>query len=325
MSDMNRSPSDSMPDGRTLRLYSDGDPTTPYGAGALAMADELARRTNGRLRIEPVLGFAAAGEALGPQRAQGRGMIEAVRSGDADLAILSAAALGDLIPEMLVLDLPFLFDSPEQARAAIDGPGGQRLLAALPACGLVGLAWGETGMRHITTTSRPVRGPADLAGLVVRVQENPLHREIFAELGARPVSMPVLAEVIGGLRDGRLDAQENNLWIMPIIHIEEVQRHLSLTGHIYQAVAFLMSPQAEAQLLPGDREALSRSAQAGVAVNRAVGQKADAAALALLRQAGVEVEEQPDREAFRTALEPVWARWRARFDPTLFTELAPER
>ena len=325
MPDLNRSYLDTKREGRVLRLYSDGDPTTPYGAGALAMADELARRTDGRLRIEPVLGFAAAGQALGPHRAQGRGMIEAVRSGDADLAIVSAAALGDLVPDMLVLDLPFLFNSSEQARAAIDGPSGQRLLAALPACGLVGLAWGETGMRHITTTARPVHGPADLVGLIIRVQENPLHREVFAELGAHPVSMPVLAEAVAGLRDGRLDAQENNLWIMPIIHIEDVQRHLSLTAHIYQAVAFLMSPRADAGLSPEDREALSRSAQAGVAANRAAARTADVAALAHLRHAGVQVEEQPDREGFRAALEPLWARWRSRLDSTLFAELVAER
>jgi len=131
-----------------------------------------------------------------------------------------------LAPELLVLDLPFLFVDAGSARAALDGPVGQELLAALAPQGVIGLGWGENGMRHLTTTARPVNGPGDLAGLAIRVQENEVHRDTFAALGARPVSIPVLAEAVAALRDGRLDGQENALWVMPNLRLQEVQHYL---------------------------------------------------------------------------------------------------
>ncbi len=135
----------------TLRLFSDGGPASPYGAGAAAFAEEVIQRTGGRYRSEPILGLQAVGQVLGPNFAVGRGLLDAVRSGEADLGIMSAAPLGTYAASVLMLDVPFLFRDAQHARAELDGSVGQELLAKLPELGgVIGLAWSETGVRRLT-------------------------------------------------------------------------------------------------------------------------------------------------------------------------------
>ena len=101
-----------------------------------------------------------------------------------------------------------------------------------------------------------------------------------------------------------------------------MQRHASLTGHFYQTTAFLLSSAAEARLSIEERSALAEATRAGVAANRAAVEQEDAAALVRLRQAGMEVEERPDRAAFRATLAPLTTRWRSRFNSVLIGGLA---
>ena len=308
-------------DGRVLKLYSDGGPASPYGRAARVVSEDVARRTNDQLRIELVLGIAAAGQVLGPKRAQGRGMIEAVRDGDADMAIVSAAALNEWLPDLVAFDLPFLFADAAKARAALDGAAGRYLIDKLPEQRLIGLAWGETGMLQLTTRSKLVRVPADLAGLSIRVQENPIQRETFSELGATAVSIPALPDAMTALREGKLDGLATTLWVMSFLHIEQVQHALSLTAHSYQPNIFLLSQSAHARLSPDERAALTAAAQSGVAENRAAIDRADAAALDALRGKGMDIEEHPDRGALREALQPLYARWRPRIAASLVQQL----
>jgi tripartite ATP-independent transporter DctP family solute receptor len=308
-----------------LKLYSDGGVTSPYGAGANAFAEELTQRTDGRYRIEPVLGVAAAGQALGSDRAQGRGMVDAVRSGDADLVIVSSSSVGDYAPETRILDLPFLFRDSAHARAVLDGPFGQRLLDTLQSRGFVGLAWGENGFRHLTNNKRAIRTPEHLQGLSIRVQENEIHRQALAALGARPVSMPVLREVMEALRQGTLDGQENAIWVMASLKIAEVQKHLSLTGHFYQPVLFLMSLAVYDRLTSADRAAFVEAARHGAAANRRKVEEMDAAGMTALRAAGIEIVEDIDRATFEAVLAPAYAEWGNRFGVAEITRIHDQR
>jgi hypothetical protein len=154
--------------------------------------------------------------------------------------------------------------------------------------------------------------PADLAGLFIRVQENPVQRETFSELGAKAVSIPALGDAVAALRNGKLDGLTTTLWVMPFLHIEEVQHALSLTAHGYQPNIFLLSKAAHGRLSADERAALTAAAFAGAVENRAAVDRADAAALDELRRRGMEIEEHPDRASFRTAVQPLYARWRTR-------------
>src|SRR3954453_16006394 len=142
----------------TLKLYTFGWDTE---AGILAL--EVPRRTGGRYRIETISGLDRLEAALGKERMAGgdRALVEGVQKGDLDLAVMSGGPVANSVPEMQIYNVPFLFRDYPHARAVVDGPIGQELLARFPAYGLVGLAWSEQGFRHLTNSKRPVRTPED--------------------------------------------------------------------------------------------------------------------------------------------------------------------
>ena len=149
----------------TLKLY-----TLGYEVEAGMLAWEVSKRTGGRYRIETIIGFDRLEAALGKERtAGGEGaLIEGAQSGTLDLVVTAGAPVGNYVPETQVFNIPFLFRDSAHARAVLDGPIGQDVLARFPAHGLVLLAWSEQGFRHLTNSKRPIRTPEDLRGLKLR-------------------------------------------------------------------------------------------------------------------------------------------------------------
>ena len=135
-----------------------------FGVGATAFAEAVARGTDGRFRVELY-----PDSLLGAERE----MLEGAQDGSVDLAIVSTGPVGTFVPETLITDIPFLFRDYAHARAVLDGPIGQEMLALFPKHDLIALAWGENGFRHLTNDVRPVRGPDDLRGLKIRTMQNP--------------------------------------------------------------------------------------------------------------------------------------------------------
>src|SRR5438552_11870945 len=126
-----------------------------YGVAIDAFAREVEKRTNGRYKIQ---NFYAG--ALGAERES----IEGIQLGTLDLTMTSTGPVPNFVPEVAILDIPFLFRDYAHARATLDGPIGQELLAKFPSKGIVALAWGENGFRHMTNNKRSVVLPDDLKG-----------------------------------------------------------------------------------------------------------------------------------------------------------------
>src|ERR1700733_3452186 len=135
------------------------------GAGATVFADEVAKRTGGRYRIEQYPNSALGGEVE---------MLKAVQLGTVDLAFITGAPLPNVLPDIGIFNIPFLFHDVSHAHAVLDGPIGQSYLANFRDKDLVALAWGENGMRHLTNSKRPVRSPEDLKGLKMSVLNSPV-------------------------------------------------------------------------------------------------------------------------------------------------------
>jgi TRAP-type C4-dicarboxylate transport system substrate-binding protein len=153
----------------TLRLY-----TLAWQTDAAMLAAEVPRRTEGRYRIERIIGLDALEAALGKERMAGgeRALLEGVRDGDLDLVVCSANLLGGYVPEAQVFSIPFLFRDYAHARAVLDGPIGRDVLARFAAQRLVGLAWSEDGLHYLTNSKRPIPTPEDLKGLRLRTPQN---------------------------------------------------------------------------------------------------------------------------------------------------------
>jgi tripartite ATP-independent transporter DctP family solute receptor len=218
----------------------------------------------------------------------------------------------NFVPEVAILDIPFLFRDYAHARAVLDGPIGQDLLTKFDAKGIKALAWGENGFRHMTNNKHPVNTPDDLKGLKMRTMENPIHIEAYRQFGILPTPM-AFTEVFTALQQGTVDGQENPLSVITAAKLEQVQKYLSLTGHVYSPALILMSKAQWDKLSPADKQAFAEAAKEAVKVNRARIDDDEKRAVGDLRAKGMAVVDTLDKTKFQTALTPVYNDFSKRF------------
>ena len=273
------------------------------GVAIDTFAREVERRTNGRYKVQAFYSGSLGGE---------RESIEAVQLGTQELTFTSTGPVPNFVPEARILDIPFLFRDKPHARAVLDGPIGQEMLGKFEAKGFKALAWGENGVRHMTNNKRPVNVPDDLKGLKMRTMENPVHVTAYKGLGivTTPMAFP---EVFTALQQGTVDGQENPLSVIMSAKFEQVQKHLSLTGHVYSPAVFLMSKAAFDKLSAADKQAFLDSAVEAVKANRARVDEDDAKGVAELRSKGMQVVENVDKARFVSTLAPVNAEFEKQF------------
>ena len=277
--------------------------TSHYGLAASVLADEVAKRSGGRFRVEIFPDGVLGGE---------REMVVGAQLGTVDMVIVSTGPVGSFVPATLITDIPFLFPDYAHARAALDGPIGQEILAEFPAHGLIALAWGENGFRHITTALRPVSRPEDLAGLKLRTMQNSVHMRAFATLGAKPMPMPT-PNVYAALQSHIVDGEENPVPVILDLKFAEVQRYLSLTGHAYSPALVLAAPRLWQSLNEADRALLKDAAKTAATAMRAAVDRQERDGLAALRAASITVIDGIDKAAFQAALAPAYAEYAKTF------------
>jgi tripartite ATP-independent transporter DctP family solute receptor len=293
----------SAPAQTTLRINIALAQNSHYGVAIDTFAREVERRTSGRYKVQTFYS-----SALGAERES----VEGVQLGTLDLTLTSTGPLPNFVPEVAILDIPFLFRDYAHARAVLDGPIGQELLTKFQPKGMVGLAWAENGFRHMTNSKRPVNGPDDLRGLKMRTMENPIHIEAYRQFGILPTPM-AFTEVFTALQQGTVDGQENPLSVITAAKLDQVQKYLSLTGHVYSPAVFLMNKTQWDKLSPADKQAFLDAAKEAVKANRARVDDDERKAVADLRAKGMTVAENVDKAKFQAALEPVYADFAKRF------------
>lgn len=274
-----------------------------YGAAVDVFAREVEARTSGRYKVQ---NFYSG--ALGAERES----IEALQVGTLDLTMTSTGPVPNFVPELAILDIPFLFRDYAQARATLDGPIGQEMLTKFPAKGLVALAWGENGFRHMTNNKRPVMGPDDLKGLKLRTMENPVHMQAYKAFGIIPTPM-AFTEVFTALQQGTVDGQENPLSVISAAKFDQVQKYMTLTGHVYSPALILMSKAQYDKLSAADKQAFSDAAKEAVKANRARIDEDERRAVADLRSKGMTIIETVDKAKFQAALAPTFTEFGKKF------------
>ncbi|HSQ79677.1 MAG TPA: TRAP transporter substrate-binding protein [Casimicrobiaceae bacterium] len=274
-----------------------------YGVAVDTFAREVEKRTGGRYRIQ---NFYSA--ALGAERES----IEALQLGTLDLTMTSTGPVPNFVPEVAILDIPFLFRDYAQARAVLDGSIGQEMLKKFEPKGIEALAWGENGFRNMTNNRHPIRTPGDLKGLKMRTMENPIHIEAYRALGILPTPM-AFTEVFTALQQGTVDGQENPLSVIMSAKLYQVQKYLTLTGHVYSPALILMSKAKWDGLSAADRQAFHEAAIDAVRANRARIYQDEKKAVAELRADGMQVVEHVDKAAFQAVLAPTFADFGKKF------------
>ncbi len=284
-----------------------------YGAGAKAFEESLKNSLGDQFTFRHFPSSGLGGE---------REVLEGLQLGTVEMTIASDGTLSNFVPEVGVLGIPFLLRDKDHARAVLDGEIGDEMLAKFENAGLHALAWGEQGFRHITSNRGPIETPADLEGLKIRTMENPVHIEAFRALGAAPTPM-AWPEVIGALQQGAIDGQENPLSVIVSAKLNEVQKNLTLDGHVYSSTIILVSPSLWGNLDDEQKAAFEKAADDAVAAMRAYVDEVDASGVAQMQDAGMTVNElsAEQKAAFREALAEPYKAYEAQFGKELMDRI----
>ncbi len=216
---------------QTLRFATVNPPGHPIVLGMDKFAALVNQKSGGKMTVKLFPGSQLGGDVEAMSGVQG---------GTIDFTSMNSGILQNQVKEFALVDFPFLFDSPKEADAVMDGPVGKALADKLPAKGLISLAYWELGFRNLTDSKRPVTKADDIVGLKLRVIQSPIYVDTWKALGANPVPM-AFAEVYSGLEQKTIDGQENPVTVILANKLNEVQKYLALTRHVYNPQSVLMS------------------------------------------------------------------------------------
>lgn len=262
------------------------------GAGAEVFADEITKRTSGRYRIEQYPNAALGGEVE---------MLKAVQLGTVDLAFITGAPLPNFVADVGVFNIPFLFRDVDHAHAVLDGPMGQAYLTKFRDKDLVALAWGENGMRHLTNSRREIHAPEDLKGLKLRVPQSDVMVIGFKALGAdvHQLAFPLLYTA---LQSGEFDGQENPIATIISSKFYQVQKYLTLSGHVYDPAILFMAVDTFNDLSGDDKRIFVEAAKLAGEASRHFAAAAQRDGVGQLAQSGMKVVAKVDRAKFAEAM-----------------------
>jgi tripartite ATP-independent transporter DctP family solute receptor len=227
-------------------------------------------------------------------------ILQQIQMNTLQMGIITAGVFDTFDPMVRVINYPFLFKNHAQVDQILDGPLGQEILDSLANSGFKGLCFSENGFRNLTNNRHPVKTPADIKGLKVRVMASALHQKIWQALGANPTPMPW--PIYTELEQGVIDGQENPLWVMEVYKLYEVQKYLTLTRHVYSPHIDVASLSWWRNLEPATQELLHKAMYEAAVFQRRDNRSSNSARLNLLKNKGFVIEQNPDYQGLRAAV-----------------------
>jgi tripartite ATP-independent transporter DctP family solute receptor len=246
---------------------------------------------------------------------------EAVRMGTLEMVATSASPLTGLVNEYNIFDLPFIITSEKGADAVYDGDVGAKLAALLEPKGIKLLAYYENGFRQLTNSAHEVKSPSDLKGLKIRTMQNPIHLAAWKALGANPTPMP-FSEVFTAMQQKTIDGQENPIPTIYLSKFYEVQKFVTLSGHVYGPHILLINKKLFDSFPAADQKIILEAAQESAKFQRALNRKMNAEQVEELKKAGMTVTAlTPDQvKAFQDAVKPVYDEWIPKIGQEIVTQ-----
>ena len=215
--------------------------------------------------------------------------LQAVQTGTQEFYIGTLAPFSTRVKEVQVWDLPFMFANTKEVYALLDGPSSKKIFKMIEPTGVHGLMWTGMGFRNLSNSKHPVTKLEDIAGLKIRVMTNPVALETWKTLGANAVPM-AFSEVFTALEIKAIDGQENPLVHMYANKMQEVQKYISLTNHVYTPVALVVSKKFWDGLSDADKQGVQKAADEAKILQRQLLEAGDKDVIAKFGQAGVKVD-----------------------------------
>jgi tripartite ATP-independent transporter DctP family solute receptor len=274
----------------------------PTVAATESLGKKLATATNGRLTVQM---YPSA--QLGAEKET----IEQTQIGAVQLLRVSAGALGPIVDDINVVNMPFLFKNTAHAQKMMDGDIGQELLDKITAnanANLVALCWMDAGARSIYNTKHPIKTVEDLKGLKIRVIGNPIFVDMMNALGGNGIAMGY-DQVFSSLQTGVIDGAENNPPSYVFSNHYTAAKYFSLTEHLIIPEVLLFSKRAWTALSADDQKLIKTFAREAQFEERELWKKYEQAAMEKAKAAGCEIAEIADKAPFQAAVKPVWDKY----------------
>jgi tripartite ATP-independent transporter DctP family solute receptor len=280
---------------RSSDTHPDGYPTVE---AVKYFGQLIEERTEGRYKVEV---YHSA------QLGQEADTIEQVRSGVIDLNRVSMAPWNSLVPLTMIPSLPYLFRSPQHARAVMQGPIGDEIAAGFPEHGVVVIAFYDGGARSFYNNKKPINGIADLSGLKFRVIQSDVFVDMVSALGASATPMPY-GEVYSAIETGVIDGAENNFPSYESAKHFEVAKHYSLDEHTIVPEVFVMSKAIWDSLSPEDQEIFKQAGKESMEKQWELWDARVAQSRKLVEDAGSQITT-PEKQPFIDAMKPVYDKY----------------
>ena len=261
-------------------------------------ADEYARRANAKLGDKAKVVSYGSSQLGGDSE-----MIQKLKLGTLDMA-LPSTVMSSQVDLFGVFEMPYIVKDRQHMARIEKEIFWTKLEPEAEKKGLKVLAVWENGVRHVTNSKRPIKAPGDLAGIKLRVPEGKWRVKMFQAYGANPSPMK-FSELFTALQTGVMDGQENPFTQIYSAKLQEVQKYLSLTGHVYTPAYLTVGKTKWESLSPDVRKILEDTAKETQAYVYETAAKDDADLLAKLKQAGMQVND-VDKDAFISASKPIY-------------------
>jgi len=287
----------------TVKYGHVGPPVHPQHLGAMAFAKHVNENSNGEIEVQVFPMGQLGGE---------RSMTEQVQGGTLHMTAVTAGVLANFVPEMGIIELPFIYPNREVAYKVLDDAEVKaRFESYCEPKGFVFIGYTENEFRDMTNSKGPIRKPEDLQGLKIRVIESPIFIDTFKALGANPTPLP-FPEIYNALQQKVIDGQDNPIFTSYMMKFTEVNKYATLTSHILTECPVVVNKRFWNRLKPEQQKLFREAAQVQIKVNREENAKNRVKALEKVKAQGVDVVILTDAEteAFKKAVQPVHDKYR---------------
>lgn len=285
----------------TIKFATQNPKGHPIEMGMVKFSEIVTAKSGGKIKVNLFPGGVLGGDAPN---------VSALQGGTIEMVSMNSGILASQVKEFAIYDFPFLFANSKEADAVVDGPFGKKMHDKLQEKGIVGLTYWELGFRNMTNGKRPINKVEDFAGLKIRVIPNPINLDWVKALDANPTPM-AFPEVYGALESKALDGQENPFTVIQANKINEVQKYLTVTNHVYNPQSVIISKKFWDTLNNDEKKLLGDAAVEAGKYQRQVAREASGTALAALKKAGMQVNElpAPEMDKLRDKMRPVIAKY----------------
>jgi len=282
---------------RTIKFATQNPKGHPIVMGMEKFTEIVTTKSGGKIKVNLFPGGVLGGDAPN---------ISALQGGTLEMVSMNAGILASQQKEFAVFDFPFMFATPQEADAVVDGPFGKMMFAKLDEKGIHGLAYWELGFRNITNSKRPIVKVEDIAGLKLRVIPNAINVDWVSALGANPTPM-AFPEVYAAMEQKAIDGHENPFTVINANKLYEVQKYLAVTNHQYNPQAVIISKKFWDTLSNDEKKILTDAAVEAAKYQRQVSREQAGVALESLKKNGMQVTEfnAAEMAKFRDKMKPV--------------------